>query len=643
MVDLGPNYDFTLTFNGASYGIMLYVDPQTGQKHWGEGISPLMTPQQRTTAFSYEHVPPEIDVPASFENWSEGAGYTEHLGEGNAPRGYNYSRGLDFSWGTRGYQSPARQADNASTGGAIAAAPVLFWYSSTFGLWCMASTTLYKYDLTTNTWVSKDTASAAYTSAAELNGVMYVSINGLAYHYSTDGNTWTTATLGGTLTNDIADLFVVRNASLWAMRLEALYTTTNGQNGGVNWGGPTAIGSTSESTKSMVVANGDIWMFKREGIYTYDGTTVSQVWVPKFLSSTNGTYAYVHSDGVIYVVYNTMLLGVDPFNTTDAPLRVVYPNIAHDTQEIKGTISQVSGNFHELFFTVTNPMGRVYLMKLSPGSRVAHTYAYLSTNANAACIVVGAGVMHSTNPCLATGYGTAAVHYILPRADMRPEDDVYYEYDTAEGEVIGSWIDYGARAFPKFLNQGTILGLNVTAGQPIALHFYKDEEDNHNTLLSAVDSNLTSANVTSEVSFYRLRYHIHMSAVSEVQSPILLGATLHATLNPPRRRIWRPVIHLKANGQLRDGQVDTQDPSVVREALVSGVTKRATMVDRHNRSYVVRLLDMQEQFLVVHEQGSDERDSQVFQLTIAEIYPQGSGSPAAVYGDDAYGGGKVFA
>ena len=649
-----PNYDFTLTMASKTYGYMLFTDPQTGQKHWNEGLAPLLSPQQRTTEFSYEHIPPEIDVPVAFEDWSKGAGLTEYTTgvtipgtsvtvTGNSPKGYNYSRNIDLSSGIRAYQSPARQADDASTGGAIAAAPTQFWYSATFGLWCMASIYLYKYDLSSGTWVLKDTGSGAYTSVAELNGVMYASISGYAYHYSTDGTTWTTSTLGGSLTNYIVDLFVTRNNGLWAMRSESLYTTTNGQNGGSTWSAATIVGSTSESTKSMVTVNADIWIFKREGIYLFDGTTVTEVYTPTFIDSVNGTYAYVHSDGHIYVVYERSLLSVDPFGTSTSPIHTVYP--LHTSEEIKGTISQITGTFVELFFTVTNPDGRTYLMKLNPDpeAEVPHTYAYLGTATNSACLVVSGGVAHATNPCLVTGYSTAAVHYILPRANLRPEDDELYEYETSTGIVYGPWVAFGARAFNKFLNRGTVLTLNATAGQPVLLAYALDNSTTATTLVTAVDPGLSEANTSGTVSFNRLQYQITMNAASVAQSPILVAATLHATMNPPRRRMWKPLIVIAPSLLMRNGVKDNQDSNIIKEALFSGAVERITMVDRNNHSFIVRLLDIQEQQLLPTETGGTLRDHQVFQLAIAEISPLTTELPTGIYGDDVYGGGKVYA
>ena len=654
-----PGYDFTLTFGGNTYGYMLYTDPETGQKHWNEGLAPLLTPQQRITEFSYEHIPPEIDVPVAFEDWSDGAGFVEHsatqttnsLGNNsassNSPRGYNYSQGLDLSWGNRIYVSPERVSVPPSTSlGAIAlgAAPARYWYSTTFGLWMLAGHYLWKYDLTTTTWVLKLTGTSSafpFNNLAELNGVLYLAVEGDAYRYSTDGDAWTVATLAGGLTSDIADLFVTRNNGLWAMRNESLYTTTNGQNGGVNWSAATIVGSTSEQTNSMVTVNADIWIFKREGVYIYDGTTVSQVYTPTFISSANGKHAYVHSDGNIYVVYENAILAIDPFGTTVSPIHLVYPKII--SEEIKGTVSQITGTFSLLYFTVTNPDGRTYLMKLDPDTEVVHTYAYLGSNTSVACMAVGEGVAHATNPCVLTGYGNLSTRFILPRSSLRPEDDEHYRYDTTAGVVYGPWLSFGARAFDKFLNRGTVLALNVTAGQPAALAYAIDDSTTDTTILTAVDPGLTQANVTGTVEFNRVRYKLTANAVSNVQSPIVVAATLHATLNPPRRRLWKPLVDLAPGQLLRGGSKDTQDTLVVREALFSGVNQRITMVDRNHHSFTVRLLDIQEQQIIPTKAGGRGRDNTVFQLAIAEISPLVTDLPTGIYGDDTYGGGKVWA
>ena len=47
---------------------------ENGAVMWRPGTAPLLTPQQRTDAFSTEHIPPEIEVPLGFQDWTGGPG-----------------------------------------------------------------------------------------------------------------------------------------------------------------------------------------------------------------------------------------------------------------------------------------------------------------------------------------------------------------------------------------------------------------------------------------------------------------------------------------------------------------------------------------------------------------------------------------
>jgi hypothetical protein len=647
----------TLTYGGKSYGYQLYED-QYGQKHWNEGLADLIAPQSRISEFSYEHIPPQIDVPAAFEDWSMGAGYTEFrarfgtaltASNTNMPVSYNYSQNIDASWDNRLYLSPLLNTNEASTGGSIAANPTFYFNSDYFGFWCAADEYLYRYDLNSNSWVLKYTGAANIKSMAELNGVLYVALDNSAYAYttSTTGSTFTVYSDDQIDSASIADFFVVRGDVLMAMRSENAYLTTNGQNGGVVWSAPTTIGSSSETTKSMVVANNQYWIFKKQGIYMWDGTTVSPIWSPEYLTDNNGAYSFVWYDGNIYTTYAYRILAIDPFNTQYSSLKFVYPPEGgrstgldsvgpHDSTEIKGNISQITGTFSDLMFTITNPDGNTYIIKGDPLKMVYHTLGYIGENASVAAYAVGPGVTHPENPCFVFGKGQDSVHYILTRDDLRPEDDANYRFVNT-GVIYGPWLGYGARAFNKFLNRGTVLGTNISARQNIVLSYQlNDNSQNTTDLVTAINYDLNTANVLTTVSFNRIRYIITMNSGSPTSTPVMTSATFHATLNPPRRRTWKPLINLRPNQLLRDGVADYQDVRELRNALFSGVSERITMTDRDNNSYIVRILDIQEMQLSYSTTGAYETDNQVFQVTLAEIVPLTSQLQVAKYTQARY-------
>lgn len=658
-VSFRSQYDLTLSYSGKNYGYQLYED-QYGQKHWNEGLADLIAPQSRISEFSYEHIPPQIDVPAAFENWSIGAGYTEFRAQfgtaltasnTNMPVTYNYSQNIDASWDNRLYLSPL-----INSAGTLAANPTLYFNSSYFGFWCAANQYLYRYDLSSNSWVLKHTAAANIKSIAELNGVMYVSLLNAAYVYttSTTGASFTTYT-GATLESaSIADLFVVRNNVLMAMRAEKAYVTTNGQNAGVVWSAGTSIGSSSDTTQSLAVANNQYWIFKKEGVYMWDGTTVNTIWTPDYITNQNGAYAYVWYDGNIYTTYGSRILAIDPFNTQYSSLKFVYPPESkssggsavgpHDSVEVKGTITQITGTFSDLMFSVLNPEGTTYIIKGDPVTQVYHTLGYISTASSVAAYAVGPNVVHPTNPGLVFARNAESVYYILPRDDLRPEDDPNYRY-ASTGTIYGPWLGFGARAFDKYLNRGTVLGTDISAAQNIVLAYQiNDDTSATTTLVNAINYNLNTANQTSDVSFNRIRYVITMNnGGNSTNSPVMTSATFHATLNPPRRRTWKPLIQLRPNQILRDGNEDYQDVRELRNALFSGVTQRITMTDRENNQYIVRILDIQEVQLAFTNIGGYETDNQVFQVTLAEIAPITSQLQVAKYTQARYQEGYKYA
>lgn len=673
-VPLRSNYDMTLNIGGKNYGYLLAED-ENGVKHWNEGLAPLITPQQRVTEFSYEHIPPEIDVPAAFESWKGGAGTTEfstvqNLNTGfvqpnsNMPTVYNYSTGVDASWDNRLYLSPKPQRSSVLFGAslgisAMAAYAPKFFNSAQSGLFAYSSSGnayyIWKFNLPGNAWVLAHTTTAAVTSMAEVSGVIYASISGVAYVYSTDGgNVWTTYT-GATLNSaSIADYFTVRENVLFAMRSEKAYVTVNGQNGGTAWSSGTVIGNTSETTQSAIVANNLYWVFKKQGVYAWNGTDASvQVWSADYITSTNGTNPYVWYDGCIYVVYGSRILFIDPFDSTTT-LKFVFPkevstdnatSMPHDSLEIKGSISQISGTFNDLIFTITETQdSNVYLMKGDPVTQVYHTYADLGVNTNSGTIAVGPGVVHATNPCIVTAAWVQDLafiasynsYFILPREDLRPQDDTNYEY-TSTGTIYGPWMSFGARSFNKFLNSGSVLGTGITAGCNVTLSYQLDDDtDNTYELVDAIDYIISSSNVSGTVSFYRIRYVITMNTIDENTTPIMIGATLHSTLNPPRRRMWKPMLSLKPNQPLRDSTLDNQDVNALRQALYGAAEQRITMTDRENNSFVVRLLDIQEASLKFSTEGGFETDNQIIQISLAEIAAISSSLQVARYNQARY-------
>ena len=366
-------YDFSLTVNGVTVGLMLDDDPDSGFKVWREGPAPMLSPQFRTSGFGNEYVPPEIDLPFAFSDWGHGAGYTNALVEGETAGlsvafRYSHSRGIDFSWGTRGYLSPAAQTPTQTDGTDLVSAVGTLRVNSK-GTWALAGRYIYKFDVSSGEWLEKWDAGSGvtFTSLVEMDDVLYAAF-GTNYLYSTDGGTdWVTSTL-----NETPKLFAVRTNVLWLMDADGVARNADDATNAGSWSAGVAFGHTSETFNSFLVADDLLFAFTDRAIYKSDGSTVDEVYTTGYVLDSNGKHAVRAGDGFIYVPYNNELLGFDPLGDTD--FGIAYPP-AGDGAEIVGEIVGVTYSGHVMYLAVKNAAGVTYLMKGSPSQRIWHTWA----------------------------------------------------------------------------------------------------------------------------------------------------------------------------------------------------------------------------------------------------------------------------
>lgn len=664
-------YDFYLTIDGTKYGFMLAE--QDGVKQWNDGLAPFLTPQFRTEAFGYEHIPPEIEVPAAAESWSNGAGFDLGATGGSTSSSfYNYSRGLDLSYNDRILLSPERQECTESDLTALGDIPTKFYYHSTFGLYCLAGDYMYRFDLTSQTWVQVAQASTtshsesglgdAFYDILEYNEVMYASVwndtGGGLLKWSEDGLNWrgTNAlellafTFAG-IGYPYADYLTVRGNS---SSLSALWRLVgNDISNGVpestvsptypnqfDWSGSDEVGHDGETATGLVTVNNDIFVFKKNGIYVYDGIVAQDVWKTEYVNDYNGRNPFLWIDSLIYVVYEDRLLQFNPYNYDIIP---IYPLDAQDSLEVKGSITAVTGDGHNLYVAVKNSAGNTYMMKGRPGGPW-HTMAYLGANDCDAMTVVPGGVVHSANPALVFGYGSNAHYFILPRDNAHPDEDDNCRFETT-GYVIGPYINFGAKSFSKFLNRASVLGDGLSGGRPATLKYEIDRSGTQTTLVTANENGINEADETSEVSFNQIRYILQLDTNDNWFSPTVDSLALYATLNPRRKRIWKPIIWLSDSQAVTTSAYDTIQPSaeILRDTLFGAVTKRLTLTDDRGNTYTVRLLDIASAGKVAKTIGGKNHDAMGYQLNIVEIRTLTTTRATAIYDQHNYDSGVVYA
>lgn len=639
---------FSLTIDSIVYPFVVDTD-DAGSLRLNDGIAPMLAPQVRTAGFGYDHTPPNIEVVEPAEQWSEGAGFDRQ--EGVAGR-YNYTRYIDVSWG-RAFLQLERQTTLESDGTAIGGTPVKLLYSATLGLFLLAGMYIYKWDLSSMSWVQKDDASGDavnYVDIIEMDGVLYASRgSATAYKYSTDGTTWTAFSDSATY----PDVFTVRGngsdvAGLWGVIDNVIKVTTDGKNSGVAWSGSDEIGHTSENTRSAVTVDDNILVFKDTGIYLYTGTASQDKWKTDYVTSNNGKNAFVGANRKVYVPYGTELLEFDPATVYGGTsLEPVYPAPGMTSPELLGIVTAVGGSNKHLYLALKNSDGNTYIMKGRNNGRrfVWDTFAYLGANDCNTLLYVAPGVMHATNPTLAFGYGTAVNYLVLPRGDLYPVDDANCTFeDNVSGVYYGSYKDWGAATFPKFLNRGAVLGNALSAGRTAALYYEADRSGTETSLVTASGNGLTSANEESEVSFNILRDIVYMTTLDNGVSPQVEGWLLGATLNPPRHRMWAPVVKIVEHGEFRGGSKadsSTPDARTVRNVLKAAVTKRVTLA-LDGFSYFVRIEDVIPIYRQERRNGNVDEETTRYQIVMYEVSTLTTDEPVLYYDNNAYDAGYVL-
>lgn len=629
------HFDVFISVSGTEYGFNL-TEGEGGKLSYQPGLVEEIAAQQSLGGISYEAQPSSISVFDAFEDWSDGAG-AEHTAPGETkPKSYSYSRGVDASWGNQLYLSPQLQS---MTGLTTSLTKVVRTAAGVFGLGGR-----YIYHLHSAQWVSHYDAgaSAVFTDLVEYgNGTSSFLVAALGDSqdmvYSTDnGDNWAAST------GNKATFLGVRGTAtvipvLLSITVAGLIKTSVNV---TSFSNADRVGQTTETVNSMVVANNKAWVFKREGIYVWDGTTSSSFLpLPALYRTGNGLNAFLWIDGSIYASYGGRIIKVDAVaNTFETVFLTQHP-------ELNGTIAGITGDTAFLYFALTNSAGATYVMKGNPTVGAWHTLGYLGVVTPSFITTLPSTVPHASNPTLVFGNGSStASYYVLPRDGLRPEDDENYLYDTAGGTLYQSVSDGGALAFPKYLNSARLVGASMTAARSAIVKYALDESTTFTTILTGVSPGLSKASLTTPVSFAQQQASITLATGDNQHSPRVRGYAFDTTPAQPRRQQWTLGVHLD-DGAAAQG--DSGKASFVElydflfNACRNGL--QVTYGDYFGNSYTAKIRDMQGGGLVPKATGKGRRAvSCDFTLVIAEIQPAGLTTSTFIWGESGWGSGDVY-
>ena len=637
-------YDVYLEYDGVKVGFRLADIPDLGLS-WSRGLQPMLAEEQRTSGtFDYQQVPAEVDVPLGFDNWSGGCGTIELASLTSTSVGYNYSQYIDASYGDRLYLSPAfNQLYKTKTSSTTIDAAPAFMAENSLGTYVCAGRYLYKYDTADDEFDEVDDLGSGITFTGpvrEFNGKLYAPAgDDDDYQVSSDGTTWAASAA----TDNNAVFFTARGRTsttpqFWKIDSSGnLKSATAPDGSGSTWSAAVPVGHTSETVTGLLTADDKVWVFKKEGIWWYDGTNVNDFWTGgrQMLRDSNGKNPLLWVDGFIYVPYGDRLMRIDPQNET---FIMVYPtdDMLGNT-ELNGAITAITGDADWIYLAQKNAAGNTYLIKINPYKGV-HTWNYQASNDCNALLVTGAGAIADSNPSVLAGYASTIGSYINPRAGMRPPDDENYVYTTNTGVIIGPKLNVGAKLFKKFLSAGRVLGSSLTAAATAVLR-YEIDEATPETIITADDDGESFAVFTNEVEFNQIRYNMQMTTGSEGTSPIVNSVVLNTILNPPRRKSWNFSVSVSDGVILSGGGRASMNGGYLESFLFGGVQKRVTLYDRRNgKTFVGRIINVQGRMTQPLSNG----DLEVFDVMFYEIADTTSGD-VAIYNKDAYNVGKVYA
>ena len=95
---------------------------------------------------------------------------------------------------------------------------------------------------------------------------------------------------------------------------------------------------------------------------------------------------------------------------------------------------------------------------------------------------------------------------------------------------------------------------------------------------------------------------------------------------------------------MRDGVIDQlQTESFIRTNLMRAPTRQATLTDREGSTWLVRVLDVQNQGVRRVTNGGEERDVATYQLVIIEVgLVTDAATQYLVWNEDAYNDTKAW-
>lgn len=417
---------------------------------------------------------------------------------------------------------------------------------------------------------------------------------------------------------------------LWAIDANGAIRNATLVNTPSNWSAADTIqvGQRNATQLGLEVIDNEFFLVHNGGITSYDGTTVSTVFASPFADPPSDAARPIMSiDNHLFLTYGNALLHFD--NSTNELEKIWPRGLQEGNAELNGTITAMTANEKFVWFAIKNSAGNYYVMQLDHARTAtvgdveiypAHTIAYRGSNAVTAMYHSKASslALSTTNPQLIITSGVSVGYFILPRAGLRPEDDSNCRFDaTADRVAFGSFVNFRAQGFPKWLTRGDIEAKTTTT-ETIALQ-YQVPAGTATALVTAntAQTGRTTAVLSTPVSFTQVRYKLLFNTSGNTLSPALRGVVLHAAPNAPRDRGFVFTVRLKDDQDTNEvGRRSRYQAANQSAFLFAAVNQIVTLVDIYGASYTVKVLGIQPLDVRYDQDGAVE---ELLEVTLGQL------------------------
>jgi hypothetical protein len=511
------SYDHQLNINGTSSQYSLVRDDEGRAMYQ---VTEEIPEHQTTLKFSQK-------------NWVDGHGqYT--AGERDM---YFEGQSVDTTQEGKIFLGPSITTVQESDASALDSTPVGFYWAETAGKWlCWTAGKIYSYG---TAWTAATDTVVGVTDIAELNGILYASVPGTAYYFSTDGGTWSQ----NDLTDGTANGFIVSpNADgildvLWKFKApNELSNTTDGRTvalGGEQWETPTYIGDTANNIIDVFLNGDKLYIGKENGLFWLDTSGGVHPLLPELaVSHSTDNFKYIAEWQTS--AYFSLQKGMGEM-TTSKTFRPMGPLTEIDDIGKVGSIVGITSDRDWLYVAVDEGVntniykGReVYKYNESTNSYGLYwqwcPWIFLGTDT---CSVIKVCQHSTTDRRLWFGYGNATGYVTISDNPLADSNARF----CASGWLRMSYT-YGTDPIYDKLWQSAVLevtrynsGTESTAssGETVEVRYRDDDDIGSGTSIigTATTCGVHETNFSSPLNNKRIQYELWLASDTNTATPVV--------------------------------------------------------------------------------------------------------------------------